>query len=218
MRLSPHTAPIRQTRHSSLNGLSVAFIASSCFQLPREGNHLIRSLCSGPITAPSSLIRIGPAQCSASVLSPRGVLRLGFSLGSGATGSRSSAREPVSASRPLYAGRRLPSHQAPGRLVPGDRNAPGFDDGSLDNDASSKGSLSFVSRMLTCSRCSLSFSSNAHHHGSLPQQLGVVWDLLLKADSEGPSPIFHAASRHRFHFTPTRRYMCLCSTLWSKNY
>ena len=39
-------------------------------------------------------------------------------------------------------------------------------------DASSKGSLSFVSRMLTCPRSSLSFSSNAHHHGSLPQQLG----------------------------------------------
>src|SRR6266404_6054751 len=53
--------------------------------------------------------------------------------------------------------------------------------------------------MLTCPRSSLGFHSNAHHHGSLPQQLGVVWDLLLKADPEGPSPIFHAALRHRFH-------------------
>src|SRR3954451_13193950 len=87
MRLSPHTAPIRQTRRSSLSGLSVAFIASSCFQLSREGNHLIRSLCSGPTTAPSSLLRIGPPQCSASVLSPRGCRHLGFSLDSGATGS-----------------------------------------------------------------------------------------------------------------------------------
>jgi len=152
MRLSPHTAPIRQTRHSSLNGLSVAFIASSCFQLSREGNHLIRSLCSSPITAPSSLLRIGPPQCSASVLSPHGCRHLCFSLDSGATGSRSSAREPVSASRPLYAGRRLPSHQAPGRLVPGDGVTPGFDDGPLANDASSKGSLSFVSPTHTCSR------------------------------------------------------------------
>jgi len=44
----------------------------------------------------------------------------------------------------------------------------------------------------------------------------VVWDLLLKADPEGPSLISHAAVRHRFHFALIR-YMCLCSTLWSKN-
>src|SRR5436190_19185006 len=69
--------------------------------------------------------------------------------------------------------------------------------------------------MLTCPRSSLSFHSNAHHHGSLPQQLGVVWDLLLKADPEGPSLISHAAVRHRFHFALIR-YMCLCSTLWPK--
>src|SRR5882672_6962841 len=47
--------------------------------------------------------------------------------------------------------------------------------------------------MLTCPRSSLSFHSNAHHHGSLPQQLGPVWDLLLKADPEGPSLIYCAA-------------------------
>jgi hypothetical protein len=69
------------------------------------------------------------------------------------------------ASRPLYAGRRLPSHQAPDRLVPGDLDAPGFDDGSLDNDASSKGSLSFVSPPRTCSRLSSNFVSSAHDHG-----------------------------------------------------
>jgi len=34
----------------------------------------------------------------------------------------------MSDSRPLYAGRRPPSHQAPGGLVPGWRNGPGFDD------------------------------------------------------------------------------------------
>ena len=80
------------------------------------------------------------------------------------------------------------------------------------NDASSKGSLSFVSRMLTGSRSSLSFRSNAHHHGSLPQQLGVVWDLLLKADPEGPSPIFHAALRHRFQFILDSFYVSLQHT------
>src|SRR3984893_5074332 len=44
------------------------------------------------------------------------------------TGSCSSAQKPASASRPLYAGRRLPSHQAPDRLVPEGLHAPGFDD------------------------------------------------------------------------------------------
>jgi len=32
---------------------------------------------------------------------------------------------------------------------------------------------------------------NAHHHGSLPQQLEVVWSLLLQAGFEGPSLISH---------------------------
>src|SRR5437773_9255990 len=52
-------------------------------------------------------------------------------------------------------GRRLPSHQAPDRLIPEGLHASGFDDAMLLYDASSKGSLSFVSRMLTCSRSSL---------------------------------------------------------------
>src|SRR5207249_8149078 len=90
------------------------------------------------------------------------------------TGSCSSAQKPASDSRPLYAGRRLPSHQAPDRLVPEVETASGFDDANGLYDASSMGSLSFVSRMLTCSRSSLSFFSNAHHHGSLPQQPGAV--------------------------------------------
>ena len=47
--------------------------------------------------------------------------------------------------------------------------------------------------MLTCTGLFPRFYSNAHHHGSLPQQLGSVWDLLLKADPEGPSLIYCAA-------------------------
>ena len=71
------------------------------------------------------------------------------------TGSCSSARKPASDSRPLYAGRRLPSHQAPDRLVPEGLHAFGFDDIKLLNDASSMGLLSFVFRMHTCSRSCL---------------------------------------------------------------
>jgi hypothetical protein len=106
------------------------------------------------------------SQCFASVLSPCGFPRLSFSLAIEATGSRSSAQKPALVSRPLYAGRRPPSHQASGGLVPGGGNAPGFDDGSLDNDASSKGSLAFVSPTHTCPRWSSDFCSSAHDHGS----------------------------------------------------
>jgi hypothetical protein len=101
---------------------------SSCFQLFRSCDRLTRPLCSSPITGPSSLLRVGPPQCSASVLSPRGFGRLGFSLPIGATGSCSSVQPPASASRLLYAGRHPLSHQAPSRFIPGEILAPGFDD------------------------------------------------------------------------------------------
>src|SRR5215813_8674139 len=72
------------------------------------------------------------------------------------TGSCSSAQKPASGSRPLYAGRRLPSSQAPDRLVPEGPRTSGFDDIRLLYDASSEGLLPFVSRTHTCSRSSLS--------------------------------------------------------------
>ena len=70
-------------------------------------------------------------------------------------GSCSSAQKPASNSRPLYAGRCLPSHQAPDRLVPEGLLTSGFGDAKFLNDASSVGSLSFVFRMHTCSRSCL---------------------------------------------------------------
>src|SRR5215470_11580588 len=141
VRLSPHSAPIRQTRrpYRFANGrrdptapygtvcLSHAS-RSSCFQLFRSCNRLTRPLCSSPITGPSSLVRVGPPQCSASVLSSRGFGRLHFSLHIGATGSCSSVQSPASGSRPLYAGRHPPSHQAPRGFIPDEIHASGFDD------------------------------------------------------------------------------------------
>ena len=50
---------------------------SSC---SKRYDHLIRPLCSDPITGPSTLVRVGPPQFPASVLSPHGLLRLSFSL------------------------------------------------------------------------------------------------------------------------------------------
>ena len=101
---------------------------SSCHQLFRPYDHLTHPLCSSSITVPSSLIQGGPSQCSASVLSPHGFRRLRFSLAISALVSCSSTQKPASGSRPLYAGRRLPSHQAPDRLIPVELHAPGFDD------------------------------------------------------------------------------------------
>src|SRR5258708_23574756 len=72
---------------------------------------------------PSSLLRIGPLQCSASVLSPRGSRRLGFSLAIRATGSCTSTHKPAFDSPPLYAVLRPPTHQSPGRLIPEGPNA-----------------------------------------------------------------------------------------------
>src|ERR1700674_131839 len=111
-----------------LNGLPVARIGVLLFPVVSIVRPPDPTPSLQPHYEPSSLLRIGPPQCSASVLSPRGFRRLGFSLGIRATGSCSSAQKPASASRPLYAGRRLPSHQAPDRLVPEGIHAPGFDD------------------------------------------------------------------------------------------
>ena len=126
VRLSPHSAPIRQTCRPY--GLSVTRIEVLLFPVasgmrPPDPTPLLQLHYE-----PSSLVRVGPPQCSASVRSPRGFGRLGFSLRIRATGSCSSAQQPASASRPLYAGRRPLSHQAPRGLVPGAPYAPGFDD------------------------------------------------------------------------------------------
>jgi hypothetical protein len=140
-----------------LNGLSVARI--EILLLPVVS--VMRPLDPTPLLQlhyePSSLLRVGPPQCSASVRSPRGFGRLGFSLRIRATGSCSSTQPPASASRHLYAGRHPLSRQAPRGLVPGEFPAPGFDGTCLFNDASSMGSLSFVSRMHTCTSCSRAF-------------------------------------------------------------
>ena len=133
VRLSPHSAPIRQTCRSY--GLSVARIEVLLFPVASVMRPPDPTPSLQPHYEPSSLLRVGPPQCSASVRSPRGFGRLGFSLNIRATGSCSSAQQPASGSRPLYAGRRPLSHQAPRGLVPGGLYAPGFDDTYLLNDA-----------------------------------------------------------------------------------
>ena len=66
-------------------------------------------------------------------------------------GSRSSAQQPVSGSRPLYAGRRPPGHQAPGGLIPEMWTASGFD-GTYGYRRVFEGLLPLGFRTPTCPR------------------------------------------------------------------
>src|SRR6267378_2082865 len=50
-----------------------------------------------------------------------------------------------------------------------------------------------------------------HHLGGLPQRLGLVWNLLLKAGPDGPAILFYAALRYGFQFI-LNPFPCLCST------
>ncbi len=158
-----------------MNGLFVVsvdvILSSSCFA---KHDHLTQPLCSSPITAPSSLLRVDPPQPPASVLSPRGFGRLCFSLG---------IRKLV----PAVPRKSLCPTHAPSTPVivrPVIR---------LLTDLSQKIVALLVSTTLdiittrlrrVCFRSSfghppaqglaLNFSSDANHHGSLPQQLGLV--------------------------------------------
>ena len=190
VRLSPHSAPIRQTCRSY--GLSVARIEVLLFPVASVMRPPDPTPSLQPHYEPSSLLRVGPPQCSASVRSPRGCGRLGSPLISERLFLQFRATACIRFTPSLRRSPSAPS-SGPRGLVLGRLYALGFDDTYLLNDASSKGSLSFVSRMLTCTGLYPRYSSNAHHHGSLPQQLGPVWDLLLKADPEGPSLISCAA-------------------------
>jgi len=119
--------------------------------LVQARDYLTRSLCSDPITGPSTLVRIGPSQSLASVLSPHGWRRLGFSLSI-------KSLVPAVPRESLY-----PTHapSTPAAACPVIRHLADLsqDDEALlvlttpkvRNDAFFRGSLSFVFRTLTCS-------------------------------------------------------------------
>jgi len=52
------------------------------------------------------------------------------------------------------------------------------------------GSLALVFLIHTSPQSLPRLSINAHHNGSLPMQLEVVWNLPLQTGSEGPALIF----------------------------
>ena len=115
-------------------------------------------LRSSPITEPSSLLRVGPPLCPASVLNPSRISRLELSLPRTTAGhNRSTGRprarddrfprstpEPRPSSRHLHAGHHLASKQAPARLIPGHLGKPGFDVVCRSFRHVNNGSLSLV--------------------------------------------------------------------------
>src|ERR1700731_3672607 len=111
-----------------LNGLSVARIGVLLFPVflivrPPDPTPSLQ-----PHYEPSSLLRIGPPQCSALGLSPCCCSPLELVPWHQSDWFLRFAPNACIDLRPLFAGRRLPSHQAHGRLVPGSTHVPGFDD------------------------------------------------------------------------------------------
>ena len=126
------------------------------------------------ITSASSLLRVAPPQCHASVLYTCQFSGLHFSLKHHDDWFPQFQEKPDTKSRPLYAGHRLQQHsEFTRRLIPEDRNASGFDV-SLWLTTRPHGfgfAVSLVSYLLNLRSC---FDLNAHHHDSLSQQLEVV--------------------------------------------
>jgi hypothetical protein len=103
-----------------------------------------------------------------------------------------SMQEPEPSSRHLHAGRHLGSQQAPPRLIPGLQSIPGFDVNFVFRHVIS-GSLSLAFLARTCRAQRRDFSRDAHHRGSLPQQLAVVCGLRLHGGHGGPPGQTHPA-------------------------
>jgi hypothetical protein len=148
--------------------------ASSCFQLCHPYDSLIRPLRSNPITGPSSLLRVGPPQCSASVLSPRGFPTCASPLAS----KRLVPAVPCKGLHPVHA----PS--TPVAICPVIRHPT--DLSQRDHTPLVLTTPEFLTTRhrwvyfrsspghTSAQGLPLNFGSNAHHHGSLPQQLGVI--------------------------------------------
>ena len=194
--LSIHTAPIRHTYQRTVC-LPYAS-SSSCFQLFRSYGRLTRSLCSSPITGPSSLLRTGPPRRSASVLSPRGFRRLCFSLAIRAL----VPAVPRKSLHPVHA------PYTPAAVCPVIRHLTDLSQRNLAPLVLTALRFFTARHRWVCLRSSPGhtpsrghapdFCSNAHDHGFRPQPLGVVWNQLLKAGPEGPTLIFYVAVRHVF--------------------
>jgi hypothetical protein len=148
VKLSPHTAPIRQTSPSATADRSYGS-TSSCFQLCRLYDCLTRPLRSSSITKPSSLLQAGPPQTNASVLSPRGFCPCASPLTSLVWFLQFRIEACIGLTPPI---RRLPPTQSSGSrwACPRRQHHLWFRQHLISNDASSKGLLALVFPTLTC--------------------------------------------------------------------
>ena len=115
-----------------------------------------------------------------------------------------SAQEPGSCSRRLHAGHRPANRQAVAGLHPGPSTRPGFDVVEDPFDTSSAVHSRSSSRSTPDAITSRLFPSTFTTLAIGPEQLEVVWSLVLQPGSEGPTLISRAAKlrsvRHTTYF------------------
>ena len=148
-----------------------------------ELTHPLRSI---PITGTSTLLRDDPPPCSALVLSSLWGLHLDFSLGIGTTGSPVPQRS-LNQNHAAF----MPSTTQAVSRFPLDLSRSTARTSVLMLTIQQfrhliSGSLTLVFLIHTWPQSLLRLSLNAHHNGSLPMQLEVVWNQLLQADPRGP--------------------------------
>jgi len=150
-------------------------------------------LRSSPITGPSTLLRAPPSLCPASVLS---LLQRLSAYTSPLTSGRQVLTFLTEARyRVTPPSCRAPVEQSAGIPRPSSR-AHHQSPVSTPSEYVSTPHRRFIFIRLSVPHLTRSMPRlflNAHHQGSLPQQLEVVWSLLLQTDSEGPTLIFNKA-------------------------
>lgn len=151
------------------------------FRLTSRESSVTRPLRSAPITGVSSLLRVDPPLCRASILSPlRGASRLGFSLCIAATGSHVPHDSPVSSHAAFMPEAIRPVHRLPDGLALA-TVVRTFAFGLILLLPTPQQRFRFIRLPIPYLTSDFPevFDWNVHNPDSLSEQLPVVWDLLL---------------------------------------
>ncbi len=191
-------------------------ISSSHFWLTGSFYELTHPLRSNPITEPSTLLQDDPPLCPASVLSLLWDLHLSFSLDIRTTGSHVPHKSLDQVHAIFMPDAAQAVNRFPLSLSWRSASTPVLTP-SLIFRHLINGSLALISLILTWHSLLPCLFLNAHHKGSLPMQLEVVWSLLLQAGSEGPTLISCAVAHTSNLYSKVRswrtsRYRSLIDT------